>query len=180
MSTALTFPAGPEYDMRNEPLGPYRLTLAQLHALPVSAERRAMRRQIARFEAAMMAFDPAAHGLVRMLPDHPMAQPVLHFMPGVLMREMHLFAGLVVVGKRHAQQHFSIISCGRATVTTEAGTQVIEGPCEFMSPAGTKRVLAVHEDMIWTTVHRTDATNIEDAEAELMLAEPALELAEAV
>ena len=43
-----------------------------------------------------------------------LAQPVNHIMPGVYIREMHLFAGLVVVGKRHAQQHFNIVTKGPA------------------------------------------------------------------
>ena len=119
----------------------------------------------------MASVNAARHGLVVIREDHDLAQPRHHIMPGVYIREMHLFAGLVVVGKRHAQQHHSIISCGHATVTTEMGTQNIEGPCQFMSPAGTKRALWVHEHMIWTTVHRTDATSLEEAEAELMIAE---------
>jgi len=113
---------------------------------------------------------------VRIDDKHELAQPVLHWLPGILVREMHLFAGLFVIGKRHAREHHNIISCGRATVMTELGWQVIEGPCQFKSPAGTKRALYIHEPMIWTGVHRTNATNIEDAEAELMLADVVHEL----
>lgn len=175
MSTELIFPAGSTYDMRNEQLGPYRLSLAEFERLPVSTERRELRQAIRRLESAMWTADVEKHGLRRIGPDHDLAEPRHHIMPGVYIREMHLPAGLVVVGKRHAQQHFSIISCGVATVTTEMGTQVIHGPCQFMSPAGTKRALKVHEGMIWTTVHRTNASSLSEAEAELMLAEPMLE-----
>lgn len=162
--------------MQNEPLGPYRLTLADLAALPVPAERRRLRTEIRRFELTLHAMDHEAHGLVKLDERHDLAQPRHHIMPGVYIREMHLFAGLVVVGKRHAQQHFNVISKGRATVTTEWGTQVIEGPCQFMGNAGTKRALWVHEDMVWTTIHKTNATSLEEAEAELMIAEPLVQL----
>lgn len=177
MSTDLAFPIGREYDMTRE-TGPAALTLAQFHAMPVGVERLRQRRAIDALEARMRRIDAAAHGLVKIEQEHDLAQPILHWLPGILVREMHLFAGLFVVGKRHAREHLSIISCGRATVMTERGWQVIEGPCQFKSPAGTKRALLIHEDMIWTTVHRTDATTIEAAEADLMLAEtPLLEAA---
>lgn len=160
--------------MRSEPGGPYRLTLAELHALPVSAERRHLRAAILRFEAALRSHTPA--GFVKVTPEHELAQPRNHLMPGVYIREMHLVPGLWV-GKRHAQQHFNIISSGIATVTTEMGTQLVDEPMQFMAPAGTKRALWVHERMVWTTVHRTDAESLEEAEAELMIADPILEMA---
>ena len=175
-ASGLIFPAGATHDMLNEPLGPYRLTLAELAALPISKERRALRLDIRRLESALWTVDVEKHGLVRITPEDDLAQPINHLMPGVYIREMHLFAGLLVVGKRHAQQHFNIVSKGRATVTTEMGTQMIAGPCQFMGNAGTKRALWVHEDMVWTTIHRTDATTLEQAEAELMIAEPLIEL----
>lgn len=162
--------------MRTEPLGPYRLTLAELEAMPVSAERRQLRQAIRDLESTLRNLDADKHGMVKIDEHHELAQPTHHIMPGVYIREMHLFPGLVVVGKRHAQQHFSIITHGSATVTTEAGTQVIQGPCQFMSPAGTKRALWVHEPMVWMTVHRTDATSLEEAEAELMISEEVLEM----
>jgi hypothetical protein len=174
MSTALTFPTGSTYDMLAEPLGPYRLTLAELAALPISAERRQLRLAIRRLEQALWSMD--AEGMVRITPDHDLAQPRHHIMPGVYIREMHLFKGLCVVGKRHAQQHFNIVTKGKATVTTEMGTQLIEGPCQFMGNAGAKRALLVHEDMVWMTVHKTNATTLEEAEAELMIAEPMIDL----
>lgn len=169
MSTELTFPTGSTYDMLAEPRGPYRLTLAELAALPISAERRQLRLSIRRLEQAMWSME--VEGMVRITPDHDLAQPRHHFMPGVYIREMSLFKGLCVVGKRHAQQHFNIVTKGKATVTTEMGTQLIEGPCQFMANAGTKRALLVHEDMIWMTVHQTNASTVEEAEAELLIDE---------
>jgi hypothetical protein len=146
--------------------------------MPVPAARRDLRQAIRRLEATLWTAQVEQHGFERITPDHPLAQPRNHLIPGVYIREMHLAPGLWV-GKRHAQQHFSIITCGRAHVTTELGTHLVDGPMQFMSNAGTKRALWVHEPMVWTTVHRTDAATLEEAEAELMIAEPLLEFAEA-
>jgi hypothetical protein len=38
----------------------------------------------------------------------------------------------------------------------------------FKSPAGVQRALVIHDDMIWTTVHRSDHRDIEKLEAQLI------------
>jgi hypothetical protein len=40
-----------------------------------------------------------------------------------------------------------------------------------VSPAGTQRVVIVHEDMVWTTIHRTDKTDKDEAFADLFMDE---------
>ena len=44
----------------------------------------------------------------------------------------------------------------------------IKGPHTWMSKAGTKRLIYVHEDTIWSTIHKTDQTKVEDIENELV------------
>jgi hypothetical protein len=162
--------------MLDQPRGPYRLTRDEFESRPVPAVQLERRQAIRDFERAVAQADFSGTGHERVTERDVMAQPRLLWTPGILMRTMFLPAGFKVAGKRHAQEHGNIVSCGRATVYTEEGMQEISGPCEFVSPAGTKRLLVVHEDMVWTTVHRTDAKTIEDAEAELIIMET-LELA---
>ena len=88
----------------------------------------------------------------------PASCPVKHhFAPGSYGREMTLPAGLVVVGKIHKHAHINVISKGRVQVFTEqAGVLELAAPCTFVSSPGTKRVVHVLEETVWTTVHVTD------------------------
>jgi quercetin dioxygenase-like cupin family protein len=95
--------------------------------------------------------------------------PVQHdFLDGVYMRTVYMKAGLVVVGKIHKQEHVAIISKGSATVLTEHGVVEMKAPFIFKSPPGARRALRIHEDMVWTTVHRSDHTDLENLEEQLI------------
>lgn len=174
MSTDLR-PAEP-FDMLHQPRGPRRLTKAEFDAAPVPQIQRERRDALLQYQAKLAECDLSGSGLEKITPEHPMAQPENLQVEGIYTRTVHLPAGLRVFGKRHAQEHINIVACGRATVMTEEGRQEIVGPCRFISPAGTKRFLSVHEDMVWTVVSRTDKTNMADIEEDLIIAEslPAL------
>jgi len=91
------------------------------------------------------------------------------FAPGVYMRTAFVKAGAVIVGKIHKHQHGNILASGRATVVTEGGgTQHIEGFLPMVSEAGTKRVVYAHTDLIWTTIHLTNSTDLAEIEKELI------------
>jgi quercetin dioxygenase-like cupin family protein len=95
--------------------------------------------------------------------------PVQHdFLDGVYMRTVFMKAGLIVVGKIHKQEHVAIISKGSATVLTENGVIEITAPYIFKSPPGARRALVIHEDMVWTTVHRSEHTDLEQLEEQLI------------
>ena len=91
------------------------------------------------------------------------------FAPGVYMRTAFVKAGAVIVGKIHKHQHGNILASGRATVVTEGGgTQHIEGFLPMVSEAGTKRVVYAHTDLVWTTIHLTNSTDLAEIEKELI------------
>ena len=96
----------------------------------------------------------------------PTSCPVKHhFAPGSYGREMTLPAGMVVVGKIHKHAHINVISKGRVQVFTEqAGVLELAAPCTFVSSPGTKRVVHVLEETVWTTVHVTDKTDLAEIE----------------
>lgn len=95
--------------------------------------------------------------------------PVQHeFLDGVYMRTVFMKADTIVIGKIHKQEHVAIISKGRATVLTEHGVLEIEAPFIFKSPPGARRALRIHEDMVWTTVHRSDHQDLEKLEEQLI------------
>jgi hypothetical protein len=95
--------------------------------------------------------------------------PVQHdFLDGVYMRTVFMKADTIVIGKIHKQEHVAIISKGRATVLTEHGVVEIVAPFIFKSPPGSRRALRIHEDMVWTTVHRSDHKDLESLEDQLI------------
>jgi len=90
------------------------------------------------------------------------------FAPGVYVRQMLIPAGMVAVGKIHKTKHVSIISCGKVSVTTENGTETIEGPYTFINTPGEKRAVYAHTDTIWSTVHPTEETDLAKIEKEVI------------
>lgn len=123
--------------------------------------------QLGRREAIMRLQDAIVYGG---LDVGPAACPVQHhFAPGAYGREMTLPAGLVVVGKIHKHAHINVISKGRVQVFTEQdGVLELAAPCTFVSSPGTKRVIHVLEEAVWTTVHVTDKTDLAEIEREVI------------
>lgn len=108
--------------------------------------------------------------LAEALKPYPQEElPVQHeFLDGIYMRTVMMRAGLVVVGKIHKQEHVAIISKGRASVVTENGVVEMAAPFMFKSPPGVQRALIIHEDMIWTTVHRSEHRDLDKLEEQLI------------
>lgn len=100
-----------------------------------------------------------------------------HFAPGNYARECFLPAGSVVIGKVHRHSHVNIISKGKVTVATSEGLHEYEAPLTFISEAGAKRALIVHEDTVWTTVHPnpTDTQDLTLIEADVIVPESEVE-----
>ncbi|MHB8414002.1 MAG: hypothetical protein ACYDB1_01210 [Acidiferrobacteraceae bacterium] len=109
----------------------------------------------------------------RRLSEFPQTEmPLKHyFAPHVYIREIFMPARTIVIGKIHKTEHFNIIQKGKVTLVSEDGSRTtLEGPCTFVSKPGVQKVLYIHEDTVWSTVHSTDTR--EPAELELELVEP--------
>lgn len=96
----------------------------------------------------------------------PVECPLQHsFIDGVYVRTIFIPAGTVIVGKIHKHSHANILSKGEVSVMTEeGGVQRLVGPLTMTSPAGCKRAVYAHTDTTWTTIHRTDETDLEKIE----------------
>lgn len=91
------------------------------------------------------------------------------FSDGVYVREMHIPAGHMVLGKLHKTNHVHFISKGKVTVVTEfGGVEELEGPCTLVAKAGTKRLLFTHSDTIWSCVHVTDSKDVNQIEKDVI------------
>jgi hypothetical protein len=76
------------------------------------------------------------------------------YAPGLYMRSIYMTKGMLVVGAEYNHQHMVIIPSGLAEVLIEGEWQTLRGPCEFVSTQQmSKRMLKIHEDMQWITVH---------------------------
>jgi hypothetical protein len=109
------------------------------------------------------------HGVQKEIAEGQMQEvdcPLQHsFIDGVYVRTIFIPAGTVIVGKIHKHSHANILSKGEVSVFTEdGGLERLKGPLTMTSPAGCKRAVYAHTDTTWTTIHRTDETDLEKIE----------------
>lgn len=105
-------------------------------------------------------------GMVQAMPECGSKHdaPVQHiFAPGTYCREITMAEGSFVIGQLHRHAHTNIISRGRCLVLTEFGVQELQAPCIFNSAPGTKRVVLVLEDVVWTTIHANPDNETDEA-----------------
>jgi hypothetical protein len=102
------------------------------------------------------------------LVEHSLAEPDLPlahtFAPGAYARTIFIPKDALVVGKIHKHAHLNMLMAGTVSVATEEGPVLMEAPKVLVSKAGTKRVVYAHTDVIWTTVHLTEETDLEKIE----------------
>lgn len=121
-----------------------------------------IRHNIVTLEANINAFKQA-NGIPD--PDCPLTHL---FAPGQYARTIFIPKHTLIVGKIHKHAHLNMLMSGSVLVATEEGPQTYEAPRVMVSKAGTKRVLFTYTDVIWTTVHLTDKTDLEEIEEELI------------
>lgn len=96
--------------------------------------------------------------------------PVKHrFAPGLYLREILMPKGTRIIGKIHATEHFNVVLTGKCTVITAESTEEITAPHTFISKAGVQKVVVVHEDCLWQTLHVTGKTNLEEIEKDVII-----------
>lgn len=92
-----------------------------------------------------------------------------YFAPGVYIREIFMPSGAIVIGKIHKTEHFNIIQKGSVSLIDEDGSRkVLHGPCTFVSKAGVQKVLYIHEDTVWSTIHLTEERDLDKLETLLI------------
>ena len=95
--------------------------------------------------------------------------PVVHrFGPGIYIRELHMSAGTMAVGKLQKYEHTNILLKGKVLMFNENGTtNVLEAPLFFVGKAG-RKVGLVLEDMVWQNIYATEETDIDKLEEMFM------------
>jgi hypothetical protein len=91
-----------------------------------------------------------------------------YFSDGMYCRKLWRPAGTLIVGKVHKKDHFFLCAAGEIIAWSEKGMVTLRAGDIIESKAGTKRVTLAVEDSIGVTFHRTDKTDLEEIEAELI------------
>ena len=90
------------------------------------------------------------------------------FINGLYVRMVRLPAGMTFTTKIHKKKHPFFLMSGRCRVITDKGFEIMEGPMMGVTEPGTKRLMHIEEEVVWYTVHRTDKTNPQDVEDEVI------------
>ena len=92
--------------------------------------------------------------------------PVEHrFEHGYYTRVARCIAGVLATTKTHMVAHPFFLAEGEASVLTEDGPQYMVAPCWGITKAGTKRAVFMHTATVMVTVHQTNETDVDTAEA---------------
>ena len=118
------------------------------------------RDQIERLQAEMSKM-PQAEGLVT---EH-------FFVPGMYCRRLFRPAGTLIVGKVHKKPHFFLCAKGEIIAWTDKGMKKLQAGDVVECQPGTKRVTLATMDSVGITFHKTDETDIEKIEEDLVEAD---------
>lgn len=82
-------------------------------------------------------------------------QPLTHlFVPGLYVRRIFNPAGSLITTKIHRTEHPFILLRGRVTVMLpDRSIEELSAPHFGITAPGTRRVIYVHEDTVWITIH---------------------------
>ena len=107
----------------------------------------------------------------RMLQCPQVECPIVHrFTPGLYAREITVPAGTMVMTKIHLTEHPFVISKGSVSVWTDGGgIQRLAAPYTGITKPGTRRLCFAHTDLVWTTFHPTQETDVDKIEAQIIL-----------
>ena len=85
-----------------------------------------------------------------------------NFADGQYIRQIVMPKNLLVSSKIHAKNHPFFIMKGEASIYSDKGVERIKAPFHGITEAGTKRVLYIHEECTFITVHRTDCLTVDE------------------
>ena len=91
-----------------------------------------------------------------------------YFSQGMYCRKVFRKAGTIIVGKVHKKDHFFMCAQGQIIAWSEKGMVTLSAGDVLCSKAGTKRVTMAVTDAIGITVHKTNKTDLDKIEKELI------------
>lgn len=104
--------------------------------------------------------------------DGTMAVPPMttdhYFVPGMYCRKVTRPAGTLIIGKAHKASHFFMCAAGEIIAWSEGGMKTLLPGDVIESQPGTKRVTFAVKDSVGVTIHKTELTDLDEIEAELI------------
>ena len=91
-----------------------------------------------------------------------------YFVPGMYCRRVYRPAGTLIVGKVHKHPHFFLCAKGEIIAWTEKGMKKLQAGDVVECQPRTKRVTLATQDSIGVTIHKTDKTDLDEIEQELV------------
>lgn len=91
-----------------------------------------------------------------------------YFVPGMYCRRLFRKAGTVIVGKVHLAPHFFMCAAGEIAVMDGETVKTMHAGDVIECKPGTKRATLAITDAVGITIHKTDKTDLEEIEAELI------------
>ena len=91
-----------------------------------------------------------------------------YFSQGMYCRKVFRKAGTIIVGKVHKKDHFFMCAQGQIIAWSEKGMVTLSAGDVLCSKAGTKRVTMAVTDAIGITIHKTNKTDLDKIEKELI------------
>jgi len=91
-----------------------------------------------------------------------------YFSGGMYCRKVFRLAGTLIVGKIHKEDHIFLCASGQIMAWTELGMKTLNAGDIVESKAGTKRVTLALTDAIGITIHKTNETDLEKIEQQLI------------
>ena len=87
---------------------------------------------------------------------------------GLYVREIFMSKDTLLTSRIHKKEHPYFLMKGKCSVLTEDGVIEIQAPFQGMTKPGTKRLIYVHEDTVWITVHATKLKDMLEIEDEII------------
>lgn len=91
-----------------------------------------------------------------------------YFIPGAYCRRLTRKAGTLIVGKVHKAPHFFICAAGELLVLDGETVKTMRAGDVIECKPGTKRATFALQDSVGITLHKTDLTDLNVIEAELI------------
>ena len=89
-----------------------------------------------------------------------MAAIIHHFADHLYAKETHINAGEHLLQHVHKFSHLSVLAKGKVVVSTDEGTQIVEGPACLEIKAGMHHGVKSLTDTVWYCIHATDEKDV--------------------
>lgn len=108
------------------------------------------------------------HKVMRSMPQVQTMKTDHYFVAGMYCRRLWREAGTVIVGKVHKAPHFFLCAAGEIIAWSETGMRRLQAGDVIESQPGTKRTTLAVVDSIGITIHKTELTDLNAIETELI------------